>query len=308
MRVAITIKGRAITLDFTGSAPEQAGPTNGRIALSTLAASRAAVKALTTPELPANEGFYGAIDVIAPQGTVVNAGPSAPTFLYAWVAQIILDLVNEALHEVLPEKSPPYRAPTWWDRDSWAWSRAREGTGGPSPRASWGSKGENSSPMVPTTSTPSPQGPVRTQPTEVSSQHTPSWSNESNSYRTAAVPAGGEGAWARRTCFKLLTPATFFSFIEKGKTPHWGIFGGKDGLRNYALIQSKEKGEFEVLKHPGVELQADDRVIVTAGGGGGYGDPLERDPEAVRRDVIQGYVSIEHARLDYGVVLAPNTL
>jgi N-methylhydantoinase B len=99
----------------------------------------------------------------------------------------------------------------------------------------------------------------------------------------------------------------FYSFIEKGKTPHWGFDGGNAGLRNYALIKSKEKGEFEILKTSGVELAEGDRVIVTAGGGGGYGDPLEKDIEEVRWDVINGYVSVEHAKLNYGVEINPQT-
>jgi N-methylhydantoinase B len=61
------------------------------------------------------------------------------------------------------------------------------------------------------------------------------------------------------------------------------------------------------LKNPAVPLDAHDSVDVIAGGGGGYGNPLERDPDAVREDVIEGYVSPEHARSDYGVVLKPGT-
>jgi N-methylhydantoinase B len=110
-------------------------------------------------------------------------------------------------------------------------------------------------------------------------------------------------AAASRTTFRLATPASFFCTIEKGKSPHWGLFGGKEGLRNYALVQSQRKGNFEVLKHPGIELDEGDRVTVVAGGGGGYGDPLDRDPEAVRADVIENYVSLEGARNDYGIVL-----
>jgi len=53
-------------------------------------------------------------------------------------------------------------------------------------------------------------------------------------------------------------------------------------------------------------LTSDDTVIVTAGGGSGYGNPMEREPEKVRQDVIDGYVSIEHAKLDYGVVVNPD--
>jgi N-methylhydantoinase B len=106
---------------------------------------------------------------------------------------------------------------------------------------------------------------------------------------------------------RLLAPATFYSFIEKSKTPHWGFDGGKDGLRNYAFIQSEATGDFEVLKTPGVPLAEGDRVVVNAGGGGGYGNPLERDIEEVRWDVINGYVSVEHTRQDYGVVIDPHT-
>ena len=54
-------------------------------------------------------------------------------------------------------------------------------------------------------------------------------------------------------------------------------------------------------------MDESDSVIVTAGGGGGYGDPLEREIEAVRMDVINGYVSIEGAKIDYGVVIDPKT-
>jgi N-methylhydantoinase B len=115
------------------------------------------------------------------------------------------------------------------------------------------------------------------------------------------------GGLGSRLHTRLLTPATFFSFIERGKTPHWGIDGGKEGLRNYALIKSKDKGEFEVLKTTGIPLDKGDTIIGTAGGGGGYGDPLERDLEAVRGDVINGYVSIERAKLDYGVVIDAGT-
>ena len=107
---------------------------------------------------------------------------------------------------------------------------------------------------------------------------------------------------------RLLTPAIFYSFIEKGKTPHWGLEGSQPGLRNYALINSKEKGEFEVLKTSGIPLLENDRVTIFAGGGGGYGNPFERDIEAVRQDVVNGYISIEHAKNDYGVIIDPLTL
>jgi N-methylhydantoinase B len=74
------------------------------------------------------------------------------------------------------------------------------------------------------------------------------------------------------------------------------------------VIQSEKQGEFEILKTSGIQLDKGDRIIAVAGGGGGYGDPLERDPENVREDVDNGFVSIEHAKQDYGVVIDPDTL
>jgi N-methylhydantoinase B len=115
-------------------------------------------------------------------------------------------------------------------------------------------------------------------------------------------PGRHRGGVGSLTTFRLTTPGLFYAVIEKGKTPHWGIFGGKEGLRNYAVVHSKKDGDFEVLKNPLVLLDAGDYVDVIAGGGGGYGDPFERDPEAVREDVVNGYVTRERAKNDYGVV------
>ena len=106
---------------------------------------------------------------------------------------------------------------------------------------------------------------------------------------------------------RLLSSATLFAFIEKGKAPHWGIDGGKEGLRNYSVVQPKDGNEFEVLKTSGMQLEEGCRVIATAGGGGGYGNPLEREVEKVRRDVINGYVSVASARRDYGVLIDPQS-
>jgi N-methylhydantoinase B len=99
-----------------------------------------------------------------------------------------------------------------------------------------------------------------------------------------------------------------FRFIEKSKAVHFGLDGGKAGLRNYALLQPRDGGEFEALKIAGLDLQAGDKIVAIGGGGGGYGDPVERDPEAVLKDVINDYVSVESARNDYKVIIDPETL
>jgi N-methylhydantoinase B len=304
-RVTVTVQGSDITIDFSGSAPEQSGPVNGAL-ISTISSARGAIKALTTPELPANEGCFRPIKVIAPEGSVHNPSPTAPSFLYFQININIVELINKALYQVLPEKIPAcsggdvcgvgyYGVDPKTGRYWMALTPCVIGQG-----ADLFSDGENFIHPHDTSS-------AKNAPTEVLESTFPLFIE-----KVAFVPDSGgagkhRGGVGSRLHLRLPVPATFFSFIEKGKTPHWGINGGKEGLRNYALIRSKDKGEFEVLKTTGIKLDEGDSVITTAGGGGGYGDPLERDIEAVREDVINGYVSVGHARQDYGVVIDPGT-
>ncbi|GAG47638.1 unnamed protein product, partial [marine sediment metagenome] len=100
IKVTVTIKGSDITIDLSGSGPEQRGPMNG-LWVGTLSAARSAVKALTNPKLPANEGFNRPVKVIAPKGCVYNASSNVPSFLCSDVASTILELVNRALYEAI---------------------------------------------------------------------------------------------------------------------------------------------------------------------------------------------------------------
>ena len=304
-KVTVTIKGSDIIIDLSGSAPEQRGPMNG-LWVTTLSAARMAVKALTSPELPADEGSNRPVKVIAPKGCVYNAGPTAPSFLCGNVSQTILELVNKALYRVLPDRVPACSGG----------DVIGDGFFGtdPNTRRYWGtitpiaigqgadlfSDGEN---FLTHHSCAGGQNI----PSEVLESTFPLFVEKLEFVQDSGGAGRHRGGLGSSLQLRLLAPATFYSFIEKGKTPHWGFDGGKAGLRNYALIKSKDKGEFEILKTCGVHLAEGDGVVVTAGGGGGYGDPLDRDTEAVRQDVMDGYISFEHARLDYGVVINPET-
>jgi N-methylhydantoinase B len=305
VKATITVKGSDLTIDLTGSAPEQAGPVNGLL-ISTLAAARVSVKAITIPELPGNEGFNRPITVIAPEGSIFNSTPGKPSFLHSWVAQTIMDLVNKALHKVIPDKVPALSGA----------DVVCEGFAGMDPETGqfWGTltpvvigQGGDAISDGESYLYPLSAGACRNTPAEVLESTYPLMVDATELITDSGGAGRHRGGVGSKTTFRLTRPGIFYATIEKGKTPHWGIFGGKEGLRNYALVHSKYAGDFEVLKNPAVPLDANDSVDVVAGGGGGYGDPLERDPAAVREDVLEGYVSPDRAKSDYCVVFVPGT-
>jgi N-methylhydantoinase B len=303
-KVTVTIKDSDIIIDFTGSAPEQRGPMN-TLLVTTIAAARIAVKALTTPDLPANEGCFRPIKVIAPEKTICNASATAPTWLFSWIAHHSLELINKALYESLPEKIP---ACSGADVCIQGFSGTDQKTG-----LYWGtiipivigqggdlhSDGENYLFHI-------GGGSPKSTPTEIIETLYPIFVDKVEFVTDSGGAGKHRGGMASRIHYHPLTTLTFFTNIEKAKTPLWGVDGGQEGLRNNLVVDFQNNGERQILKTSGIELGKDDTVIGTAGGGCGYGQPFEREPEAVLKDVINGYVSIEHARLDYGVVIDRN--
>lgn len=117
--------------------------------------------------------------------------------------------------------------------------------------------------------------------------------------------SGGAGKWrgGLGTCIEVLTPepATAMLDFDRAKFPPWGLYGGKDGAAGHGEVE--RPGE-PVLTGSRVAVQVPAGTVVRAtnNGGGGWGDPLERDLDAIAWDVRQGYVSRGAAERDYGVV------
>ena len=94
---------------------------------------------------------------------------------------------------------------------------------------------------------------------------------------------------------------------ERNKCRPWGLWGGKSsGGAAYYLKQPGEN-DFKLMNVHRHQVPANSDVIVRTSGGGGWGDPLEREPVRVQADVIDGLVSVEAAREHYGVVLDAKT-
>jgi len=106
----------------------------------------------------------------------------------------------------------------------------------------------------------------------------------------------------------LCDKAVFTTATNRSKFPPWGVNRGLSGTCNYMAIIRNGQEIMRTSRILNYELRRNDVVSIRSGGGGGWGDPLERDPSAVLQDIINGYISIDVARDVYGVVIDPITM
>jgi N-methylhydantoinase B len=126
--------------------------------------------------------------------------------------------------------------------------------------------------------------------------------------RNYLTDSGGAGQW-RGGCGsefvkEVRTPTSVNQYVVNRIHRHPGIAGGDNGSPDQCLISAGTEREVEVAPTVAARLmETGDRLVYRFGGGGGWGDPLERDPRAVLDDVWDEYVSIDAARDRYGVVI-----
>jgi N-methylhydantoinase B len=97
--------------------------------------------------------------------------------------------------------------------------------------------------------------------------------------------------------------ASFTSSMGRSLYPCWGINGGGKGTPNYFMIEKTGQSPRRLRKIAAEAMQMHDLISLRTGGGGGFGNPFERDTQSVLRDVIDGYVTPEQAKADYGVAI-----
>jgi len=152
-------------------------------------------------------------------------------------------------------------------------------------------------------------GISKTQPTEVLEQHYPVLF-EHYALRERSGGAGRtRGGFGVDYRIRIRRGEALLSFLmDHGRFGPPGLFGGHDGAKNEVVV-SRQGGEYvspHLSKDEDIRMGAGDIVTVRTPGGGGYGDPRERDPELVVRDVVRGYITDEDAARDYGAVVTGN--
>ena len=148
---------------------------------------------------------------------------------------------------------------------------------------------------------------ARNNPIEVVESRIPSMRVLRYQFRPDSGGAGTyRGGLGIERVYRFLSPAFITFSLERKATPPWGLSGGKDGLVNDVEITSPEGAVRHVRKATQHPIAEGEVVRIMTGGGGGYGPPSGRDPDAVRNDVREGYVSAAAARRDYGIEVNRN--
>jgi N-methylhydantoinase B len=146
-------------------------------------------------------------------------------------------------------------------------------------------------------------GPFKDLPVEVYENKYPIMIREYGIRPDTGGPGCHRGGCGIYRMYEMEAPASLFLWFERSVTPAWGLFGGRDAVGPDAAVNPGRRDERHMLKANSLPMQVGDVVKFYTGGGGGYGNPRERDPRLVREDVIDGYVTRQGAEREYGVVL-----
>ena len=305
IKVKVTIEGDEMEVDFTGTSPQAKGSINPNLAF-TKSATYAAIKCLTNPNIPGNSGFFRPIKVIAEPGSYVNPQHPAPVAARGVGGFRIGHAVFGAMTKALPDRVPA------------AWGGGEVGV-------SIGGYFPGGKPFVfvefnndgPRGGTPFADGADGAAAPITNMANTPIETIESDQpllvtrygYVNDSAGAGEHrgGLGMIREYRLLADEATLQIRSDRTKFLPWGAQGGNPGTRTYSILNPDTENRVLPSKFM-VELKENDVYRLIQAGAGGYGDPLERDPEAVLTDVTQEKVSIERARSDYGVVIDSESL
>jgi len=288
----VNVSGDSIHIDFTGT--DSAIPMGINVPLCyTKAFSAYAIKCLTIPNIPNNEGSILPVTVTAPEGCILNAKPPYPTGGRHIIGHFVNPLIFGALSEAMPDK---IQADSGMLNLINVQGRHRNGRGVSSIFFASGGfgalHGMDGAPV-----TPSPSNMTGT-PIEV-------WENLTSMtiLKKALLPdSGGPGKYRGGLGQEIILrndtghPLTVSCLAGRTEFPPLGMQGGKPGrLREYRINGNQVHPKGRYILKPGEVI----RTIEA--GGGGFGNPHERSTKKVLEDVKNGFVTVEGALADYGV-------
>jgi len=301
----LTVSGDRMVADFTGASPQVPFPVNSTAAVSA-AGVLITVKSVFDPQAPLNQGSFRPIEVITPPGTIVNVQRPAPAGSHGEIRKRVIATMVGALAQLVPDKVAgdlcrtsfhnliggfDQRAGREWVH--YEWSAGGNGAfaedDGPSAMATidWGDL-------------------VTVQSTEVMETRMPLLVESSRLATDSGGAGRTRGGLSMQRALRVLVPGARYSLLSDGAVvPAFGVLGGLPGAPVGSWID--RDGAVEGFDTPGKvaghPVEEGSIVMVRSAGGGGYGDPLDRDAQRVADDVREGYVSAKAARELYGLAL-----
>lgn len=305
IRIKMTIKGDTVHYDFTGSHPT-IGSIYNSAAGATFSAVAAGMKTFF-PDLPLNSGFYRCFTISAPDDSVVSARWPVAVTGFLMPFEKIMNAIFEMWSSILPERAI-----------ACSFNLEYLLTGGLDRRletkpifmfydwlpGGWGARNGKDGANVTTACFGTG---LMTQPVEGQERVNPIITTEFEIKTDSAGPGkwrGGVGV--QKTSVLLDAEKTVISYIcDRERAVVWGINGGLPSMPHGLTLRRNGDNRDEWLGSVFSDVSVDtgDVFARPTAGGGGFGDPLERDPEKVKEDIVDGYVSVERARKDYGVVI-----
>lgn len=305
VQAAVEVKGSDIIVDLAGSS----GQVNwgGNVVFNfTYAYVFMAVKSMFAPDIPNNEGCARPIKLSAPEGSVVNCKFPAAVAARMGVGHFMTEVIYRALSGVAPRKviagsgSTPAAMNVFYGRrsDARPWHSVIIRGGG------MGAGASNDGNYVYIF----PANGANT-PVEIFESDTPLIVTERQLLTDSGGPGRMKGGLGKREIFKIpddqyapMAPVNLGIQAGRYVYPAEGLFGGRSGSRAQFLVNGVPGNAYGLT-----QLKPGDVVTIDAPGGGGNGVAFEREPEMVQQDVIEGYVSMEKAKEEYGVVIKPET-
>jgi len=316
IQAAVTVEGDTITVDFTGTAAQVQGPVNAVFAV-TASATYYAVRCITDPDIPPNHGCYRPIDIEAPEGSIVNPDPPAAVVGgNLETSQRVTDVVLGALGELAPDRvvaagQGTMNNVTFGGQDPrtgrpYAFYETQGGGFG----GRHGKDGMDGVHVHMSNTMNTPAEVLETAyPLRVTRYELRDDSGGAGEFR------GGLGL--RRDIQVRDHVARFSLLADRQQHAPYGVRGGGPGDCGSAFLLNgpveatdpdsdadpepeTDSTEHRIPQKSTHELAPGTTVSIRTPGAGGYGDPADRDPEAVARDVRLGKVSPERARELYG--------
>lgn len=295
LAATVTIQGGRATFDLSRSDRQTKGPVNLRPSMVEACVFYALIGSLG-PELHFNDGMRDCVDIIYAPDTVTNASPPAPVSNYQMMNLKLVDVLLEAMGQLNPLRANAHGGSSSALLISWAKARPGQSTMqyeilGSAYGAGRGHDGASC--------TAAHLSNLHITPIEILESEFPC---RIEAFEPVA-DTGGAGEWrgglAFRREYHLLEDALVIRRFDKSRFPPGGVAGGGDGGAARSIIGLGTESEREIRQSGRFEMKAGERFMIQTAGGGGYGDPAQRDEAALCQDVAEGYVTPAVAREIY---------